>query len=389
MLETTVPGIPLTFQLASFQQQDTRRATHSTMFSKTLLGLLAGVVATAASADATGLPVFFFHGSTGNHTNGDMIGNNLKAAGRTYVALDFCERACSVQTSLVDQVQLAIKQIRGVISQSPATYANGYHFIGHSTGGVLARGVVEEMDDHNVHSLVSLAGDGNGNFYGPQPSDLGSPLQVLLQLLGPFAIQPTDFNFTKYQVDPSTYNGKFQRDFMEFVLTRADLQKQNAVVQSQVPPVKYSATDFLKVNPFYPKINNLEVCGTDAVCTANQMRRKANFVRLKALQLFASPGDDLQVPWQTSLLSKYSKVDTVDEIETKFSTLTMLPAQETEEYMQDLYGLRTLDQAGGLFFHPIPGIGHNCWLFDYVPIGKTDVCLFQPNFEKNVLPVLV
>jgi len=355
-------------------------------FLRTLLLLVAA--STAAAVTDAAVPVFFFHGSTGNRTNGDNIGNDLKAAGRTYVALDFCERACSVQTSLFTQVQMAITQIRSVIAKSPATYANGYHFLAHSQGGVIARGVVEEMDDHKVQSLVAMAGDGNGNFYGPQASDLGAPLQVILQALGPFAISETDFNFTKYAVDTTTYKGKFQRDFTEFALSRSDLQANNAVVQSVFPPVKNSATKFLTVNPFYPKINNLEVCGTNKTCTANQLRRKINFLKLKALHLFASPDDDIQSPWQTSLLGKYSELASVAEIETKFSTLKVLAASETEEYTKDLYGLKTLDKSGRLHLHQVAGIGHNCWLFDYVPLGKTATCEFLPNYKANVQPVL-
>jgi palmitoyl-protein thioesterase len=318
--------------------------------------VLVGTAAVTGAAASTKLPVFFFHGVTGNKTNGAVIQANLTAEGRTYVALDFCQNACSVHTSLSTQVQMAIKQIRGIVKKDAATYAKGYHFIGHSTGGSLARGVIEEMDDHAVHSYISLAGDGNGNFYGPQASD-AMPLQVLLTLLGPYAIDATDFNFSKYAADPTSWKGMFQRDFAELAISSAALQASNSIVNSFAPPLDTAALqEWIQVDPFYPQVNNLQACGVDAKCVAHQARRKANFLRLKAAHFFASPQDDLQCPWQTAVLSKYSTVASVEEIETKFSELTMVSVKGTNEYTHDLYGLRTLDAAGGLHFHEVPSV---------------------------------
>ncbi|KAF1320929.1 Lysosomal thioesterase ppt2-b, partial [Globisporangium splendens] len=349
---------------------------------------LAVALALAAhTASASPLPVIFFHGMTGNHTNGYEIEANLTAEGRAYKALDFCEGACSVSTSLPDQIQMAIKQIRGIVS-SDARFSKGYHFMGHSTGGSIARGVVEEMDDHKVHSLISLSGDGNGNFYGPQASDQAYPLQVMVQLLGPYAITSQDFDFGKYS-DPSTWKGKFQRDFSEFVSTRPDLQSKNALVNSWIVPVAGANSAWIKTSAFYPKVNNLEECGYNTTCTSEQQRRKTNFLRLKAAHFFASPQDDLQSPWQTAILSKYSEVASIDEIETQFSSLTMTPMADTVEYKNDLYGLKTLDKAGGLHLHTVPNVGHDCWLFDYVPLGKNETCLHAPLYNQYIYPLLV
>ncbi|OWY97542.1 hypothetical protein PHMEG_00031908, partial [Phytophthora megakarya] len=314
-----------------------------------LAAATAVIVGSAANeaAESTKLPVFFFHGATGNKTNAHVIEANLTAEGRTYVALDFCEKACSVRTSLPDQVQMAIKQVREIVAKDTATYANGYHFLAHSQGGSVARGVVEEMDDHNVHSLVSLAGNSNGGFYGPQAED-AMPLQVILKSLGPYAIDSTDFNFTKYDSDPSTWKGKFQRDFTELAMSNEELQAKSSIMNSFLPPLEVVALEnWLKINPFLPKVNNLQNCGKDTKCTADQARRKANFVKLKASHFFVSPQDDILSPWQTAVFGKYSAVATLDEIETKFADLTMVSMKDTVEYTKDLYGLKTLDTAGG------------------------------------------
>ncbi|KAJ8577167.1 hypothetical protein ON010_g2042 [Phytophthora cinnamomi] len=356
----------------------------------TLLFLAA--VATAGASEVTQsakLPVFFFHGATGNRTNAALIGANLTAEGRTYVALDFCEKACSVRTAISEQVQMAIKQVRDVISRDAATYANGYHFLAHSQGGSIARGVIEEMDDHNVHSFISMAGDGNGNFFGPQPSEAAS-LQVMLQALGPYAIDASYFNFTKYEDDPASWKGKFQRDFVELVTTNKELQAKNSIANTLNPPLERIALkNWLDINPFLPKVNNLQDCGSDSTCVTNQARRKSNFVKLKAAHFLASPQDDLQAPWQTCVLGKYSTVASLDEIETKFSDFKVVDMKQTAEYADDLYGLKTLDIAGGLHLHVVPGVPHNCWLFDYTSLATKVPCKHDPVYDAEVYPLLV
>ncbi|GMF30717.1 unnamed protein product [Phytophthora lilii] len=350
---------------------------------------IVGFAAANEAAASTKLPVFFFHGVTGNKTNGGVIEANLTAEGRTYTGLDFCQTSCSVHTAISEQIQMAIKQIRGIVSKNAATYAKGYHFISHSTGASIARGVIEEMDDHNVHSFISMAGDGNGNFFGPQASD-AMPLQVLLQALGPYAIDATVFNFTKYEADSTSWKGKFQRDFVELVTTNEALQSKNSVVNSVVPPLEKAAlTKWLSINHFLPQVNNLQDCGTDAKCTANQKRRKANFVKLKAAHFFASPQDDLQVPWQTAVLGKYTTVATVDEIQTKFASFTIVGMKNTVEYANDLYGLKTLDTAGSLHMHEVPNVPHNCWLFDYTSLVTNVLCKHAPVYNAQIYPLLV
>ncbi|POM77845.1 Hypothetical protein PHPALM_4707 [Phytophthora palmivora] len=359
---------------------------------RALLLTVATVIVGSAANEAVGgtkLPVFFFHGATGNKTNAHVIETILTAEGRTYVALDFCEKACSVRTSLPDQVQMAIKQVREIVSKDTATYANGYHFLAHSQGGAVARGVVEEMDDHNVHSLISLAGDGNGNFYGPQPAE-EMPLQVLLTALGPYAIDTAVFNFTKYAADPTTWKGKFQRDFTELAMTNEELQGKSSIMNNFLPPLAGAVLEnWLKINPFLPKVNNLENCGSDVKCAADQARRKANFVKLKAAHFFVSPEDDIQSPWQTAVLGKYTIVSTLDEVETKFSDLTMLGMKDTVEYTKDLYGLKTLDTAGGLHLHEVANVPHNCWLFDYTSLANNVLCKHEPVYDAEIYPVLV
>lgn len=361
----------------------------TSVFTAALAAVVGAFSSGTSAASNSHLPVFFFHGATGNHSNGINIEKNLTAEGRTYVALDFCEVACSVKTSIATQIDMAIAQIEGIISKDAKTYANGYHFLAHSQGGSVARGVIEEWDSHKVHTFISMAGDGNGNFYGPQASDQ-VPLQVLLQALGPFAIDESDFNFTKYLDDSSTWSGKFQRDFIETAVTDAELHTKSSILNTMRPPLSDAAlANWLKIDSFLPKVNNLEACGANATCRSEQARRKANFVKLQAAHFFASPQDDIQVPWQTSVLGLYSTVATVDAIETKFKNFTVVDMKQTKEYKSDLYGLKTLDSAKKLFTHAVAGVPHNCWLFDYTSLATDVLCHHDPVYAANIYPLLV
>ncbi|KAE9089098.1 hypothetical protein PF010_g19132 [Phytophthora fragariae] len=142
-----------------------------------LLAVVANLNANAPATDSDvyqkkHLPVFFFHGLTGNSTEGFNYQANLTAEGRVFVPLAFCERECSL-TALNIQVPMVIAVVREVVA-TDERFANGYIFIGHSQGVMMARAVIEQMDDHNVHTFVSLAGGVNGIFYGPQEADRNS-----------------------------------------------------------------------------------------------------------------------------------------------------------------------------------------------------------------------
>ncbi|EGZ27453.1 hypothetical protein PHYSODRAFT_474249 [Phytophthora sojae] len=304
---------------------------------------LLALVATAASfvaacADevpASELPVFFFHGVTGNATNGRNIKANLTAEGRVFVGLNFCEAECSTQ-SVTAQIPMAIAQIRSIV-QKDSRFDNGYHFVGHSQGGGLARAVVENMNDHKVHSLVSLAGVQNGMFYGPQAEDV-VPLYIMVNTLGPQLLTTDIFDFSKYTT--ADWRGKIQHDLAVLDANQTLQAKYSLMNMNREPTDAY----FIENNKYLPYLNNLNKCNaTDAACENDKLRRKANFLRLKAAHFFASPNDG---------------------IETKFEEFTVMKMEDTVEYKEDTYGLRSLDERGGLHRTTVANVSHNCWIVD-------------------------
>jgi palmitoyl-protein thioesterase len=333
--------------------------------------------ASAAASAAHTLPIIFFHGVTSNAKAGTNLRMNLETPTRPFVALNFCEDTCSVR-DLPTQVNLAIAQIRSTVAND-SRFDDGYVVIAHSQGGILARAVLEEMDDHKAHTFISLAGAQNGNFYGPQPTD-AVPTQVFLQRLGPKVLPKELFNFANYTAE-QVANGALQIDFLKLVNAQPELQQKLSMANLLRSPVQ---TDWERVNKFMPTVNNMgpEVDEDDAA------RRKENFLRLEAAHFFASPADDVISPWQTSILGKYKDVSSMEQLAKKFTTLTVVPMTKTHEYSADTYGLKTLDKRGGLFLHTVDGVGHSCWVADSTPTGATQVCKFQPIFDEHLAPLI-
>jgi len=335
-----------------------------------------------------GLPVFFFHGITGYPEEAVHLEKALAAEGRALVALSFCPRQCSTQ-SLLTQVPMAVAQVRSIVA-TDQRFQGGYVFIGHSQGGIMARAVIEDMDDHRVHTFISLAGVQNGVFYGPQVADR-VPLQILLAGFGQQLIPRSVFDFNRYltrhEEDARTLRGEIQRDLCVLSDNEPKLEDEYSFVNL----ARFPAFDeWVRTNKFLPELNNVNVCNLDDLeCEQDKQRRKRNFTTLKTAHFFASPNDGVVAPWQISIFSRYSEVSMVDEIESKFEELTIVGMRDTLEYANDTFGLRTLDERGSLFLHQVQGVAHGCWVHDcWRSDDPTQFCEWQPNYDRHVYPLL-
>jgi len=135
-------------------------------------------------------------------------------------------------------------------------------------------------------------------------------------------------------------------------------------------------------------INNVNKCSWfDFHCHMEKIRRKNNFLKLKEAHFFASPGDGVVAPWQISVFGKYRDVDTLEEIESKFESMTVLE-MHTVEYKEDTFGLRTLDVRGGLFRSSPENVHHICWLLDIPNPNGEGTCEFKAVYDKYVYKVI-
>ncbi|TDH71940.1 uncharacterized protein CCR75_003376 [Bremia lactucae] len=335
--------------------------------------LSSALIVTTGATEFGKLPVFFFHGVNGNRSSADNYVEKLSAEGRTVVPLSFCEQSCSL-TAIPLQVPMAIAQIREFVAKS-SEFDNGYIFVGHSQGGIVSRAVIEEMDDHNVKRYISTAGLQNGQFIGPNKIEVSiNDDAAFLAALVP----KTMFDYSAYR--PEDYYGKMQKEFVMYCVEHPEAQLTFAQFNVNRWPQFGS---FSTINTFLPVYNNVNSClPDDNQCILNQQRRKTNFLKLEDAHFFASPADDRIMPWQSSIFGRYSEVDTIEEIESKFMNLTVVDMKETMEYTADTFGLKTLNERGGLFFHEVPGVSHRCWRTD------DGDCKWEPLYNDHLYAVL-
>jgi len=334
----------------------------------------AGLLTTTA-LDASNLPVIFFHGLSDDYTAGDNFVANLTAEGRTVVSLGFCDGPCSYE-SLATQVPLAVKTVRELVANNSA-FDDGYIFMAHSQGGAISRAVIEEMDDHQVKRYVSLAGVQNGIFVGPEDVEGVAAMGGTGSLQGLFP-RPDIFNFSAYPNE--ALNGHVQHDVIQFALENHGLQYEYSYFNLQRSP---QFDSWASSNVFFPVVNNVNSClPGDDQCIYDQRRRKANFLKLEEAYFFVSPQDGAVTPWKSSHFGRYSEVKSVDAIEANFSSLAVLAMEETLEYTSDTFGLRTLDERGGLFLVTAENVPHVCWSRD------SGDCSFKEVYNRYVYPVL-
>eukprot|EP00644_Phytophthora_capsici_P002462 jgi/Phyca11/6328/fgenesh1_pm.PHYCAscaffold_11_\ len=310
---------------------------------------------------ASKLPVIFFHECKTTSEFGHNFAANLTAEGREVVGLTFCDAQCSIE-SLLTQVPAAVKAVRELVAKNSA-FDDGYMVIAHSLGGVIARATIEEMDDHKVKRFISLAGLQNGQFLGPNAIDIaiekGAPS---LNNIVPERL----FNHSKYA--PEDYYGKMQKDFTLYTIENPDVQYEYAQFNVQRWPQfgSWSTT-----NMFLPVYNNVNPClPGDDQCISDQHRRKANFLKLEEAHFFASPVDDAIMPWESCIFGRYTESGTVVNM------------TDTTEYREDTFGLRTLDERGGLYLHVAPNVTHSCWCVD------EKYCKWAPVYDQYIFPVL-
>uniref|UniRef100_H3GRY6 AB hydrolase-1 domain-containing protein n=1 Tax=Phytophthora ramorum TaxID=164328 RepID=H3GRY6_PHYRM len=339
-----------------------------------LSALVSSAIALARITSASSkLPVIFFHGVTTTWQFGHNFAANLTAEGREVVSLSFCDAQCSIESLLI-QIPEAVKAVRNTVANN-SVFDDGYMIIGHSQGGIIARATIEEMDDHKAKRFISLAGLQNGQFIGHNAVDIaiekGAPSLTNV-------VPERVFNYTKYV--PKDYYGKMQKDFTIFSIENPDTQYEYAQFNVQRWPQfgSWSTT-----NKFLPVYNNVNPClpGNDQ-CISDQQRRRANFLKLEEAHFFASPVDDAIMPWESCVFGRYTEVDTLDEIETSFMNMTIVNITDTLEYREDTFGLRTLDERGGLHLHIAPNVTHSCWCVD------EKYCKWAPVYDEYIYPAL-
>ncbi|MFT7805304.1 lysosomal thioesterase PPT2-A-like [Arapaima gigas] len=202
------------------------------------------------------------------------------------------------------------KQVEGfrrVINPIMQNATDGVHLICFSQGGLVCRGLLSVIPDHNVHTFISLASPQAGQYGDTEylrnvfPHFIKSNLYVLC-----YSSVGQKFSICNYWNDPH------HRD------------------------------QYLKSSKYLPLLNGERPHNNTAVW-------KRNFVRLKKLVLIGGPDDGVITPWQSSHFGFYNE---------KENTVEM---KEQDLYVKDLFGLKTLNTRGALEVCVVSGVHHMEW----------------------------
>ena len=224
------------------------------------------------------------------------------------------------------QVKGVMNAIRKLVADDPIAYANGYHLVCKSQGGLICRCVIEQMDDHKVDTFVSLA--------GPQEGVFGTAYFESLKKYG----------LPEWLIKGGT-------DLMYLVAYNFLGQKISVANIWRDP---YHLSEFYRGNEFLPRYTSN---ATPAM--------KANFIRLKQAVFCVGSGkpyDGGIEPWQTGAWGSYD------------SSGYMVNMTNQSFYVADTFGLKTLDTTGRLNLTIVPGVSHDDWT------GNVDI------IKKYILP---
>lgn len=216
-----------------------------------------------------------------------------------------------------------VEDIREKVKKIAANY-DRVIAVGYSQGGVIWRGIIETWDDHNVDTFIAIASPLAGVYGAPEiatnivpwlesfsKTTIYWPIYYLLQHFG-------IFNYYKDPTNESLYHLK---------------------------------------SKYLPDINN------ERGISETKLRYKRNFLKLRRLVMVGGPGDDVVDPWESTQFGFYTK----DGFNAPPVTM-----RETEAYVKDLFGLKTLDERGGVVACTYNGINH-LQFRDYPPM--LDLCV--------------
>ncbi|XP_026884336.2 lysosomal thioesterase PPT2 isoform X2 [Electrophorus electricus] len=227
---------------------------------------------------------------------------NQSHPGTNVSVIDLFDRSASL-LPLWKQVEGFKEAIYPIMQNS----ADGVNLICYSQGGLICRGILSVLPDHNVHSFISLS--------SPQAGQYGDT--DYLKYLFP--------KFVKSNIYRVCYTSLGQR--ISICNYWNDPHHREMYVNS---------SDYLAL------LNNERPHPNSTVW-------KENFLRIKKLVLIGGPDDGVIMPWQSSHFGFYDDNETV--VEMKYQ----------DAFLRDLFGLKTLYARGDLEMCSVPGVQHVYW----------------------------
>lgn len=202
------------------------------------------------------------------------------------------------------------EKIRNVTDSIMASAKDGVHMIGYSQGGLIARGIIQTTDNHNVDTFIALSSPLNGQ-YG----------------------------------DTSYFNWLFPNTMKEdmYRIFYTELGQKLSIGNYWKDP--HELERYAEYSEYLAQLNN------ETVPERSRFKYswKTNFERLNGLVLIGGPNDGVISPWQSAQFGCYDENENVKLM------------RELEIYKRDTFGLQSLDKADSIMECVVPNITHRHW----------------------------
>ncbi|XP_069120180.1 lysosomal thioesterase PPT2-A-like [Argopecten irradians] len=212
-----------------------------------------------------------------------------------------------------------VYKIQGMVLEIMKDHPKGVHLICFSQGGIICRGLLS-VTRHNVDTFISLS--------SPQAGQYGDT--AYLRYLFPHFIKEELYRYFYTSSGQHWSVANYWHD-----PHHEELYRNQSV--------------------FLALLDN-------DTNSAQNTEYKKNFLRLKNLVLIGGPHDQVITPWQSSQFGFYNGSEGILEM------------RQQRFYLQDSFGLRTLDQRKAIHTYTIPGIEHVMWYRDQ----KVFDCCIKP-----------
>ncbi|XP_061170118.1 lysosomal thioesterase PPT2-A-like [Saccostrea echinata] len=249
--------------------------------------------------------VVFIHGLNGTSLDGNLINDIIQKLhpGTPYYAVNAFER---LQTLLPLWEEVNI--VKPYLLKYMRAHQEGIHLICYSQGGLVCRGLLSTIPDHNVDTFIALSSPLAGIF-----GDWKFTHKCF-----PNFVRDNAYRFLYSKIGQEIFLGNYWKDPHHLDLYR-------------------------KFSKFLAPLNN------DSM-SPNVAEYKQNFLRIKKLILIGGPNDDVISPWQSSQFGFYNEMEEVQGM------------KEQMFYKEDSFGLKTMDEQNRIKTYTIPNIHHRHWV---------------------------
>nr|XP_022321647.1 lysosomal thioesterase PPT2-A-like [Crassostrea virginica] len=244
--------------------------------------------------------VVFIHGFNGDSKDGNFINDTIQ---KMHPNTPYYSLCVFTKTDTFKPLWREVEIIKPHLVQYMKAHPPGIHLICYSQGGLVCRGLLSTLQDHNVDTFIALSSPLAGLYGGKDV---------------PQRLTRNIYRFFYSKIGQWISIGNYWKD-------------------------PHHLTLYGEYSNYLAPLNN------DSA-SPNIAEYKRNFLRLKKLVLIGGPDDDVISPWKSSLFGFYDKNENVQEMVNQ------------RYYVEDSFGLRTLNEGKRLHTYSIPNISHRQWV---------------------------